>query len=160
MRADREIDFHGHTREEMRDELDHLWTSGVWAGLQCVRVIHGRGAALWRELQHWCRERGLEFHREHHGGSTLVQVQRHGEPRSSGPPNRPLAGLASLLPHLPPEPPAPRRRPPPVPRPSSRPEAPPPPAPDVEDDHALFEQAVRQLEREDPRVLRKRKGAG
>ncbi|HSV73584.1 MAG TPA: Smr/MutS family protein [Chthonomonadales bacterium] len=156
MRADRDLDFHGHTREQMRQELDRLWGSGAWSGLQRVRVIHGRGTALWRELHRWCREKGLEFEREPHGGSTLVMVARPDAHGSKGPLNRPLAGLAVLLPDLQPDAPAPRaRRQPPPPTPE-------PPAagsPPTVDDRTAFEHAVREIERQDPRVVRKRKGA-
>lgn len=57
--VDLEVDLHGHTAEEMRSLLQHEWPS--WRGMRRVRLIHGRGDVLKRELEIWCREMGIPF---------------------------------------------------------------------------------------------------
>jgi len=91
--TDREVDFHGFTAAEMRAALNKSWAG--WHGLKSVRIIHGTGQVLWRELHSWCAEKGIEFTLEAHQGSTLI----HPNVRSVLPPapsHRPLARLQKL----------------------------------------------------------------
>jgi hypothetical protein len=127
MRVDREIDFHGYTRAAMRGELQRIWASRTWDGLARVRVIHGTGMVLWRELDRWCEEQGISCAREAHGGATILYPGR----RATLPPaplHRPLAHL-------------PRR----TAAQALTPETPPDP-----DDAALFQQALDQLGSDQP----------
>ena len=138
MRVDREVDFHGWTRLTMRSELDRIWATRSWDGLSRVRIIHGTGDVLWRELDRWCEEKGIASAREAHGGATLIYPGR----RTRTPPlpaHRPLARL-----------------------PRKRPETPlPPTEPPAPEDAALFARAVEELSAQDASaVLRRKRSTG
>lgn len=143
-----EVDFHGYTRDHMRAELEDHWSSGDWALCRSVRVIHGRGAQLRRELERWCHEKGIECTVESHGGASIIYPRPIGV--APQPTHRPLGRLGELLarsrpPEAQPRPapaakPAPRRQPTPT-RPAE------PQIPEPANDQEMFEAALKGMDR-------------
>jgi hypothetical protein len=73
--VDAEVDFHGHTAEQMRLALEKRWPG--WKGMARVRIVHGQGEVLAHELAGWCRARGIVFEREvKNPGATVLYPTR------------------------------------------------------------------------------------
>ena len=93
MKIDREIDFHHYTRAEMRARLEDIWARREWHGLRRVRVIHGTGAVLYKEVRKWCDEKGIPWTTEEHNpGVTILHPGRRAN-TAPAPPHRPLTAI-------------------------------------------------------------------
>ena len=90
--VDVEVDYHGHTAEEMVLALQRKLTA--WRGMRRVRVIHGQGEILKEALHRWCQEAGIAFYLEpNNPGSTLLTPNQRTLPQAHLPNTLAESGL-------------------------------------------------------------------
>lgn len=149
MKIDREIDFHGFTVAQMRAWLETTWARRQWHGLRRVRVIHGTGAVLFRELRRWCDEKGIPWTTEIHNPGVTILHPSHRALPSPPSTHHPFAALKHRLssraaPTPRPSPPKKRPTPPAVPASPSKPDP---------DAARLMEEEFDRLAEVDPETL-------
>jgi hypothetical protein len=97
MRVDQEVDYHGYTAVEMLGALEMAWARRSWQGLRRVRVIHGSGCVLWRELRRWADEKGIPWSPEvANPGTTILHPALRVVP-APAPAHRPIGSHSRSL---------------------------------------------------------------
>jgi hypothetical protein len=122
LKIDAEIDLHGYTANEARQQMEGAWARRVWHGLTRVRVIHGSGAVLWEVVRSWAEEKGIPWTVEPRNPGVTILLPGTRSSASPAPPNRPLSALKDYTPRKPAPPPASKATAPPedTPTPGTR----------------------------------------